>query len=113
MKEIYEFENLESLLIRTLLKNSNENVRKSIERTFKIICNEDAVNQSKYVPKDELMNDDSSLNKAAEELQGKLPISPKVYILKILLLNLPDTNEKTDYCEEFFNLITYLMKQCQ
>lgn len=40
LKEIYNFENLESLLIRTLLHNSNEHVRKSIERTFKIICNE-------------------------------------------------------------------------
>lgn len=40
LKEIYDFENLESLLIRTLMQNSNENVRRSIERTFKIICNE-------------------------------------------------------------------------
>ena len=38
LKEIYQFENLESLLIRTLMHNQNENVRRSIERTFKIIC---------------------------------------------------------------------------
>ena len=40
LKEIYEFEHLESLLIRTLMYSNNENVRKSLERTFKIICSE-------------------------------------------------------------------------
>jgi hypothetical protein len=68
LKEIYEFENLESLLIRTLMHNSNENVRKSIERTFKIICNEGAVyDHSKYVQKDELMADDLSDAKPVAE----------------------------------------------
>lgn len=38
LKEIYEFEHLESLLIRTLMFNQNENVRKSIEHTFRVIC---------------------------------------------------------------------------
>jgi hypothetical protein len=37
-------------------------------------------------------------------------IAPKVYILKILLQNLPEISDKSDYCEEYFNLITYLMK---
>jgi hypothetical protein len=66
-------------------------VRKSIERTFKIICNEGG--------------DIKSFN-----IQAEVP--PKVYILRILLQNLPNINEKSDYCEEFFNLITFLMKQC-
>ena len=39
--------------------------------------------------------------------------SPRVYILKILLKNLPDVDVKSDNCEEFFNLITHLMKLCQ
>jgi hypothetical protein len=32
--------------------------------------------------------------------------SPKVHILRILLKNLPDVEVRSDYCEEFFNLIT-------
>jgi hypothetical protein len=40
LKEIYRFDNLESLLIRTLMHSSNENVRRSIERTFRIICSD-------------------------------------------------------------------------
>jgi hypothetical protein len=69
LKEIYEFDNLENLLIRTLMQNPNENVRKSIERTFKIICNEGAVyDLSKYAAKDELMKDNCSLFKGPEEL---------------------------------------------
>ena len=39
-------------------------------------------------------------------------VPPKVYILKLLLKNLPDTSDKSDHCEEYFNLITHLMKQC-
>lgn len=38
LSEIYKFEYLETLLIRTLMYNSNENVRKSLERTFKVLC---------------------------------------------------------------------------
>jgi hypothetical protein len=38
LKEIYEFEGLEPLLIRALLHNSDQNARKAVERTFKIIC---------------------------------------------------------------------------
>jgi hypothetical protein len=39
--------------------------------------------------------------------------APKVYILRLLLKNLPDVEVCSDNCEEFFNLITYLMKLCQ
>lgn len=98
MKEIYQFENLESLIIRTLMHNSNESVRRSIERTFKIISNEGgelkAMNPTN--------NEDNVLKHNA--------VPPKVYILRILLKNLPEITDKSDYCEEFFNLITYLMK---
>ena len=38
LSEIYKFEHLETLLIRTLMYNSNENVRKSLERTFNVLC---------------------------------------------------------------------------
>jgi len=36
---------------------------------------------------------------------------PRVYILRLLLKNLPDITDKSDHCEEYFNLITHLMKQ--
>lgn len=94
------------------MQNSNENVRKSIERTFKIICNEGAMMEKpKQFNQDEQMSDVDS--QKVPEVPSKLSVHPKVYILKILLLNLPEINEKSDFCEEFFNLITYLMKQCQ
>ena len=38
LKEIYDFEHLEKLLIRALTQTQDENARKAIERTFKIIC---------------------------------------------------------------------------
>jgi hypothetical protein len=45
--------------------------------------------------------------------EGTTPIiSPKAYILKLLLRNLPDKQEKSEFCEEYFNLLTHLMKQC-
>ena len=43
LKEIYEFEHLESLLINTLMFSSNENVRRSLEKTFKTICSDKMV----------------------------------------------------------------------
>mmetsp|Transcript_22808 Transcript_22808/g.22029 ORF Transcript_22808/g.22029 Transcript_22808/m.22029 type:complete len:133 (-) Transcript_22808:1665-2063(-) len=45
LEEIYRFEHLESLLIRTLMFNSNESVRKSLERTFKVICTQLEINK--------------------------------------------------------------------
>jgi hypothetical protein len=51
-------------------------VRRSIERTFKIISNEGSdMNQSR--------NEDS---------EDKSEVPPKVHILRILLQNLPDIN---------------------
>lgn len=35
---------------------------------------------------------------------------PKVYLLKVLLKNLPTTTSKTEKCEELFNLLTTLIK---
>jgi hypothetical protein len=45
-----------------------------------------------------------------KESEHVFQIPPKVYILRLLLKNLPDINQKSDFCEEFFNLITHLMK---
>lgn len=35
---------------------------------------------------------------------------PRVYFLKVLLKNLPSTNQKSDKCEEMFSLLTTLIK---
>lgn len=35
---------------------------------------------------------------------------PRVYLLKVLLKNLPTTTNKTEKCEELFNLLTTLIK---
>ena len=45
LKEIYEFEGLEMLLIRALLFNSNEGARKAVERTFRMICTKTVVEE--------------------------------------------------------------------
>ncbi|CDW85633.1 ubiquitin carboxyl-terminal hydrolase family protein [Stylonychia lemnae] len=101
LKEIYEFHHLESLLIRTLMYSSNEQVRKSLERTFKIICSEKIIQgQSK--------NQESQ--SSGEQLDVE---SPKIYILRILLNNMPEINQKSDSCEEYFNLLTQLISQCK
>jgi hypothetical protein len=39
--------------------------------------------------------------------------SPRIYILRMLLRNLPEVDVKSDHCEEYFNLTSYLMKFCQ
>ena len=38
LKEIYQFPELEQLLIRSLMHNSDQNARKAVERTFRMIC---------------------------------------------------------------------------
>lgn len=58
----------------------------------------------------ELLENSNLVDQNSEHTQP-LP-SPKVYILKILIKNLPDVNVKSDNCEEYFNLITYLIKIC-
>ena len=48
----------------------------------------------------------------SDELSHQKFLSPKVHILKILLKNLPGANSKLVYCEEFFNLITNIIRAC-
>ena len=38
LKEIYDFEHLEKLLVRALTVTQDEATRKAVERTFKLIC---------------------------------------------------------------------------
>jgi len=76
-------------------------VRRSIERTFKTICND-------Y----ESAKSTSGAQAASSENEQLPQVPPKVYILRLLLKNLPEVNEKSDHCEEYFNLITHLIKQC-
>jgi hypothetical protein len=35
---------------------------------------------------------------------------PRVFFLKVLLKNLPSTNQKSEKCEEMFSLLTTLIK---
>lgn len=79
------------MLIRTLMHNKNESVRKSIERTFKVICSESMI----------------------DVREDGVTESPRVYVLRMLLRNLPEVDVKSDHCEEYFNLTTFLMKLCQ
>lgn len=38
LKEIYDFEHLEKLLVRALTQCSDESARRAVERTFRLIC---------------------------------------------------------------------------
>ena len=75
LKEIYDFEHLEKLLIRALTHTHDENARKAVERTFRIICT--------Y----KLQLNKGGADSLTEDVQaasGRLQ-SPKIHILKILL----------------------------
>jgi len=39
MEQLYRFRQLEELLVSGLIKSKNEKIRKSIEQTFKVLCN--------------------------------------------------------------------------
>ena len=43
---------------------------------------------------------------------SKMKESPKIFILKILLKNLPGSTTQSAYCEEFFNLIASIIRTC-
>jgi hypothetical protein len=92
LRQIYEFEHLELILVRALMFNQNESVRSTVERTFRVIC--------------------TSLSDVEGDLEP-----PKVHILKLLLRNLPDSHSGTslgmgECCEEYFSLMALLVKLC-
>ncbi len=66
--------------------NSNENVRRSLERTFKIICSDKILGSIENE-----QNSSSFENKDSNNHINAIE-SPKHYILKILLSNMPDSN---------------------
>lgn len=85
---LFQFAELDKLLMQGLVKNKNEKIRKSIESTFKVLCT--------YF--------DSSLIQ-----------NPKEFILSILLKNLPQTKGRLKHLEhesfeEFFGLLSSLIK---
>lgn len=41
-----------------------------------------------------------------------MKLSPKLFILKILLKNLPGSTTQSSHCEEFFNLIASIIRTC-
>lgn len=48
-----------------------------------------------------------------KEKEGSEEIeAPKIYILRMLLKNLPDKNQQSELCEEYFNLVTALIREC-
>ena len=76
-------------MTRSLIYSKDQGTRKAIERTFRTICTH------------KLKSDRESTGISA----------PKVYILKILLKNLPQPNlPQTVPCEEYFNLITSIIR---
>ena len=83
LRQIYEFPHLELILVKSLMFNQNDQIRKTVERTFQVIC--------KSLPTVENME------------------PPKLHILKLLLRNLPDMG---DCCEEYFNLTSLLIREC-
>lgn len=93
LREIYEFEHLEQLLVRALTHSKDENARKAVERTFRLICT----------------------HKMQKEMVVTTPsyLAPKVHIAKILLKNLPgQASPSEQHYEEFFNLITSIIRAC-
>jgi hypothetical protein len=73
-----------------LIQNKNEKIRKSIDQTFRVLCNH--VEQQKLE-------------------------SPKLFILKALIKNLPIIQKhsivENEFYEEYFGLISQLIKLCQ
>ena len=88
---LYDYKDFEGLLVRTLMFSGSETIRKTMEHTFRVICTH--VRQS-------------------EVEEYKKVEHPKLYLLNILLRNLPDNNTKSDRCEEYFNLLTNLIRIC-
>jgi len=56
------------------------------------------------------MEKESDQQKTDKESEGSPYEDPRVYFLKVLLKNLPTTNQKAEKCEEMFNLLTTLIK---
>jgi hypothetical protein len=83
LRQLYEFPHLELIIVKSLMFNQNDQIRKTVERTFQVIC--------KSLPVVENME------------------SPKQHILKLLLRNFPDMG---DCCEEYFNLTSLLIREC-
>lgn len=102
LKEIYDFESLEKLLIRALTQTQDETARKAVERTFKTICTH----------KLQVSKGAATQISADDMTETARMQSPKVHILQILLKNLPGPEAQLSHCEEFFNLIASIIRSC-
>lgn len=108
LSQVYDFEQFEPLLITGIIKSKSEKIRKSLEQNLKALChqieekrakepqspprpdpshdNEGASRQKSSLieePESQNPDSDSPLSKASP-LQ-----SPKLFILKILIKNMP------------------------
>lgn len=90
LREISEFQNLESLLIKGLSLRGCPGARKAIERTFRLIC----------TTKIHRSDTSLSLNDAQ---------SPCIQILKILLKNLHIVSENAQLGVNQFNYDEYIL----
>lgn len=118
MDQLYNFVHLEQLLIIGLIKSKNEKIRRSIEQTFKVLCNYIEEKNAKL----EGHKEDKMSSLIGEPCKASLltEANPKLFILQILLKNLPQSKSKgrlrnmeNEYFEEYFNLISSLIKLCQ
>jgi len=92
LKEVHDFQALETLLVRGLLHTPNEPTRKAIERAFRLICT----------------------NKHDQEDLQLSSLSTSLLLL--LLKNMPRASDidarLMQRCEEYFGLIAILIKTC-
>jgi hypothetical protein len=138
MGQLYQYEHFEKLLIQGLIHNKSEKIRKSIEQTFKTLCyhiqgqqakdakNMESVHHQSQAAEAEgtcLQDDDGSKpsGKAMHDASLKEhDLNPKLFLLKILIRNLPKgtvrgkvKNMESQYFDEYFNLLSSLIKICQ
>lgn len=135
MGQLYQYEHFEKLLIQGLIHNKSEKIRKSIEQTFRTLCYhiqgqqaKDAKIMESIQPKPAeaegtcLQDDDDG--KASQNVHDaslkEHDLNPKLFLLKILIKNLPKgtvrgkvKNMENQYFDEYFNLLSSLIKICQ
>lgn len=116
-------------MISGLIKSKNETIRKSIEQTFKVLCHhiEDKQGKEEAATKqathEEPVGSGSSLvaNDQMKQLaKNESDLNPKLFILKILIKNLPQSvvkgrlrNMENEFFDEYFGLLSSLIKICQ
>mmetsp|Transcript_1402 Transcript_1402/g.1597 ORF Transcript_1402/g.1597 Transcript_1402/m.1597 type:complete len:548 (-) Transcript_1402:2854-4497(-) len=121
----YRFHSAESFIVSSLRFRGDECIRKSISKAFRLICNNFCVNSkhakeefksvptAKQAPESERPKTPEEESKLAAKSGDAAVASyedPRVYFLKVLLKNLPTGSNKSEKCDELFNLLTTLVR---